>query len=155
MEDIKKAYNYSIRLLSKRDYSIYKLTMKLRSQKFEQDVIESTIEQLIEKNFIQEDLYAQAKTKALLQRGYSSDYIKKRLQQEHLYINDETIEIVQSDFKLSFEATIIELIEKKLRGKSIPEDYQDRQKLKNQVMRFLISKGHSFSSIEGPISQYF
>jgi regulatory protein len=155
MNDIKKAYNYSIRLLSKRDYSVFKLSKKLRDQNFEQDVVEPTIKKLLELNYLREEQYARAKIKSLLYRGYSAQYIMRKLDQEHLKVNSNLINEMQNDENMSFSNTIDELIQKKLRGKEIPSDSENRQKLKNKVMRFLISKGHSFSDIQNSICEYF
>lgn len=155
MEDLKKAYNYTIRLLSKRDYSVHKLTAKLRIQNFDQDIIDQTISRLIEQKYLQEEQYAKSRVKGLLYRGYSSQFIIKKLAQEELKVDTDLIQEMQNDASLNQKDTITALIEKRLRGRSIPTDNEEKQKLKNKIMRFLISKGHSFSTIQDSISIYF
>ena len=68
---------------------------------------------------------------------------------------EENIESIREEQFLTTEDMIDKLIEKKLRGKEIPEAFEEKQKLKNKILRFLISKGHSFDHALPKLDSYF
>ncbi len=139
-EDFKKAYYYAIRLLTKRDYSQHKMTEKLFSQKFEQEIVDQVIKTIIEKNFLQEDAYAKARIKSLMQRGYSPEVIQLKLNEEKVIYEYSAIDEVFKEYKTCPKIQIRELLEKKLRSKTNADivDFNFRKKL----LRYIISKGH-------------
>ena len=47
------------------------------------------------------------------------------------------------------------LIEKKMRGKEVPSDYEQKQKLYQKVVRFLLSKGHRFGDFSNELNHIF
>jgi regulatory protein len=143
----KQAYDYSIRLLSKRDYSIYKLTQKLLSRKFDQEHIDSVIERLITLRYIREDEYIQSRIKQLVEKGYANDYVIQKLEQECLRSNSSDIELVRDQFGFSSSSQLENLIEKKLRSKSIPDNSEEKLKMKQRITAYLATKGYSFDEI--------
>ena len=151
----KEAYNYAIFILSKRDYSIHKMREKLISRKYEVDEINDTIDKLIEKNFLREDEYKRQRVKSLLVKGFSNSYILRKLEQEHLQSNNEEIDMIRDDQQIDKDDSLNALVEKKLRGKVIPQDYNAKMKLKNKVMNFLASKGYDYQEAKGALTDYF
>jgi regulatory protein len=149
-----KAYNYAIFLLSKRDYSIYKMRMKLRSREYETEEIEETINKLIEQNYLREEEYKRMRIKTLLIKGYSNSYILRKLDQEKLETNNEAINALRESEHLDKEECINYLVEKKLRGKDIPTEFEPKMKLKNKIMNFLASKGYNYQEAKEAISNY-
>lgn len=149
-----KAYNYAIFLLSKRDYSIYKMRMKLRSREYETEEIEETINKLIEQNYLREEEYKRMRIKTLLIKGYSNSYIVRKLDQEKLETNNEAINALRESEHLDKEECINYLVEKKLRGKDIPTEFEPKMKLKNKIMSFLASKGYNYQEAKEAISNY-
>ena len=70
MEDeVKKAYLYSIKLLTTRDYSSAKLRNKLVEKKFCLAAIDQVIQELQERRFVRDDLFAESRIKALMHKG--------------------------------------------------------------------------------------
>ena len=151
----KEAYNYAIFILSKRDYSIHKMREKLRSRKYEEQEINETIDALIAKNFLREDEYKRMRIKSLLVKGFSNSYIIRKLEQEHLSADDNEVDIIRYDQQLKKEDGLNSLIEKKLRGKVIPKDFNAKMKLKNKVMNFLASKGYDYQEAKDALSEHF
>lgn len=151
----KEAYNYAIFILSKRDYSIHKMRAKLKTRKYEEDEINETIDKLIDKNFLREDEYKRLRIKSLLVKGFSNSYILRKLEQEHLLSSNEEIDIIRNDQQLGQEDGLNALVEKKLRGKVIPQDYEAKMKLKNKVMNFLASKGYDYQEAKNALSERF
>lgn len=156
MEDeFKKAYNYCIYILSKRDYSTHKIRQKLKDRKHNPETIETVIDDLVEKNYLREEEYKKQRIKQHILRGYANSFIIQKLNQEKLTAVDEEIDALRSEQDLHAAGIIEYLIEKKLRGKEIPKEWEDRQKLKAKVLRFLISKGHSYSDVSSKVNQHF
>lgn len=150
----KDAYNYAIFLLSKRDYSIHKIKLKLRSKQYEEEEILQAIDKLIQQNYLREEEYKRMRIKSLLIRGYSNSYIANKLEQEYLNSNDIEINTVRSEQEISTGNTISSLVQKKLRGKVIPQEFDAKMKLKNKILSFLASKGHSFEEANEAISLF-
>lgn len=151
----KKAFDYSLRLLSQRDYSVFKMTAKLKSRGFDKAAIEQTIQKLHSFNYLREEEYTKGRIKQLILKGYSNSFILHKLSQEGLTGQVEIIEEIRTTQDLGTESQIIYLIDKKLRGKEIPEEYESKMKLRNKVTRFLISKGFGFSDIGNHLNERF
>ena len=150
----KKAYNYAIYLLSKRDYSIFKMRQKLLSQKFEADEIDATIDKLIDQSYLREEEYKRMRIKTHLLKGYSNRYIIHKLMQEELEVTNVHIETLREEYDLDRTTSLCALIEKKLRGKSIPETFEAKLKLKNKILNFLGAKGYSYDEAKEALSEY-
>lgn len=153
--EYKKGLDYAIRLLSLRDYSTYKMEQKLKSRKIPKEDIVKVVAKLIELNYLREDEYRRQRIKQLLVKGYSNSYIIHKLSQEFLTSTNDEIDEIRTLNDLSSEKKLQYLVEKKLRGKVIPSEYESKMKLKNKITRFLVSKGHSFSEINLALKNYF
>ena len=151
----KEAYNYAIFLLSKRDYSIYKMKMKLRSRKYEDDVIAEVIDKLVVQQYLREEEYKRMRTKTLLLKGFSNSYIIRKLEQEMLETNNEEINKIRDDQHIDATESIDYLVHKKLRGKVIPDAFEAKMKLRNKILNFLASKGYSYLEAKDAIDRGF
>lgn len=134
-----KAYTYLVKILSVRDYSEHKLREKLKERKYPADEIEDAISEMKSKGYLREEVYAAARIKALMQKGYSPDYIRQKLDQEHLSASEEEIAVVFTEYRTSPEEQIDRLVRKKMQGKT-DFDYTEESK----ILRYLLSKGHDF-----------
>ena len=130
-------YQASLRLLAKRDYSIYKLSKKLLEKGFDQIEVDETIDELLGKKYLKEEYYVEAFIKGHMRKGYSPVYIKQKLAGENCSCELDFIYEVFEEHKFSEEKQIKELIEKKY-------SHLDYKEFKNKakIMRFLLSKGH-------------
>lgn len=154
-DDVKKAYLYSIKLLTKRDYSSAKLRNKLVEKKYCVTAIDQVIKELLERRFVRDELFAEARIKALMHKGYSPSFICKILLQEALPMSLESIHAIFSEYNLTTEEQIAQLINKKMPKKVIYQaDQQLITKHKNRVLRYLVSKGHELSKSERMLSTY-
>ncbi|MBC7539949.1 MAG: regulatory protein RecX, partial [Bacteriovorax sp.] len=134
-----KAYLYLVKIISGRDYSEHKLREKLIAKKYSAEEIESAISEIKIRGFLREEIFAEARVKGFMERGYSPDYIRQRLAQEHLTVTDEEIEAVFTEHELTTENQIDRLVRKKIQGKT-EFDYAGESK----ILRYLLSKGHDF-----------
>ncbi len=150
----KKAFDYSIRLLSLRDYSIHKMKQKLRERKFEADDITTVIEKLLDYNYIREEEFTRIRIKQLIVKGYANKYILQKIQYEKLEATDSDIDEIRDAQDLSSASQMNYLIEKKLRYKEIPTEFEDIMKLKNKITYFLVSKGYQYSEIQGSLNEH-
>lgn len=155
MEKIKNAFDYSIRLLSKRDYSKFKLRQKLSQRGYEELEIEDAIQSLEEKKFLREEEYMRIRVKTLLLNGHANQAIVRRLEAEELYPSDSFIDELRSDYALDKADVIDALIEKKMRSKTVPPDFEAKMKMQNKLLNFLISKGHDYHDVKGRVEDYF
>jgi len=133
------AYQKSIKLLAKKDYSHAKLTEKLLKFGFEELEIQETIQILVDKRFLNEDEYIRRKVLASLKRNYSNRYIIHKLESESLCISSEIINQVREEIKLTEHDQIKSLINKKLTLKNV-----DYQSLKIKISTYLCSKGFDY-----------
>ena len=149
----KTCYQYAINLLARRDYSAFKLRQKLKSREYSEEEIEETLTILIDKNYLREDEYLRLRIQGLLYKGYSNSYIRQKCQMENLSPSDADIDFYREELRLTSDGEIDRLIQKKLRGSPLPQDYTERQKALNRIMNFLASKGHNYDAIKKGIDR--
>lgn len=136
----KNAYSYLVKLLSTRDYSEHKLREKLYQRNYPANEIDEAINEIKARNFLREDNYIEARVKAFMNKGYSPDYIRQKLEQERLTVTDKDIEDIFSEHKISVEEQIDRLVRKKLNGR-VEIDFDEETK----ILRYVLGKGHDFS----------
>jgi regulatory protein len=146
-----KAYNYSIYLLSRQDYSVFKITQKLRSKEYSEDEISQAIDKLKAQNYLREEEYIRSKIKSMLRKGYSNSYIQRKLSLEELTIDHILIDTLRDDCNLSPDEQISDLINKKLRNKEIPNNFPEMMKFKNKIISYLIARGFSYQDAKSAL----
>lgn len=140
-----RIYNYSIHLLARQDYSEFKLRQKLRSKKDNlPHEVDEVLLKLKEKGLLREESYRRLFIRKWMQKGESEHKIRQRGSMEKLTFEDEEFENVSVELGLTDEDSLEKLVTKKLRSKDIPTDFKEKSKLRDKVLRFLISKGHAF-----------
>ncbi len=147
MDHFKDCYLYSIKILTKKDYSIFKLKKKLKSKDFSEEKISTTIDYLVEKKFLRENEYIRMRAESLIKKSYSSTYIKQKLLHEELYIEEHEIDEIKVALGLDQQEIIKELIHKK----TMSTNNCNRDK----ALRFLQSKGYSYEEVESCINDVF
>jgi regulatory protein len=151
-----RIYNYCIHLLARQDYSQFKLKQKLRSKRDNlPHEIDEVISKLSERGLLQEENYKRLFIRKWMLKGESEEKIRRRGNQENLEFNDEEFESVKRELCFNDNDSILKLVAKKLRSKSIPTNTIERYKLRDKVLRFLISKGHSYEESKKAIVDYF
>ena len=150
-----RIYNYSIHLLARQDYSEFKLKQKLRSKK--QNLpheIDEVLLALKEKGLLKEANYRRLFIRKWMMKGESEIKIKKRGGMEKLQFETEEFRAIEIELGFTDDDSIDKLINKKLRAKEIPSDYAEKRKLQDKVLRFLISKGHSFEESKKALTKF-
>ncbi len=144
----KEAYSYSIKLLSKRDYSSFKLKQKLSAQNYIDSEIIEIINILKDRKFINDKSYALSRAKSFASKGLSNNFLIRRLEQEELYLDDEEINALRAEYNLLESDIINQLINKKLKFQKTAKNSEELQKQKIKLISYLASKGHSYDSIQ-------
>ncbi len=151
-----RIYNYSIHLLARQDYSEYKLRQKLRSKKDNlPHEVDEVIEALKSRSLLREENYRRLFIRKWMMKGESEDKIRRRGAMEKLNFESEEFRSAEQELGLTELDSIEKLIAKKLRSKVIPDTFEEKMGLKNKILRFLISKGHSFDDCKKAINQHF
>ena len=151
-----RIYNYSIHLLARQDYSEYKLKQKLRSKKDNlPHEVDEVLAKLKEKGLLREEAYRRLFIRKWMIKGEGEDKIRKRGAMEKLVFEDDEFETISRELGFTDDDSIEKLIQKKLRMKDIPRDPKEKFKLRDKVMRFLISKGHSYEAAKTSLRPYF
>lgn len=151
----KRIYNYSIHLLARQDYSEFKLRAKLRSKKDNlPHEVDEVLEALKANGLLKEENYRRLFIRKWMMKGEAEDKIRKRGAQERLSFSAEEFQLVEQELGFNDEDSIEKLVAKKLRSKEIPTDPSEKQKLREKVLRFLISKGHDYSDAKNSLNKY-
>lgn len=156
-EEVKQLYMYSIRLISRQDYSPFKLRKKLvskitRDQDKEIAIsnIEKTINIIVKKNLINEEEYTRLKVIALAKKCLHETQIIKTLEAEEISISQDQITRILEDERLSTFKILNDYIIKFVNKKKI--NFDDF-KSKNKVFFHFCQKGHQFTDIQDLINQ--
>jgi regulatory protein len=150
----KRGMEYAIRILSLRDYSIFKMKKKLSDRNINPEHTEEVINRLLELKYLREDEYTLMRIKQLLLKGYANSFILQKLSQEQLIADDHVINTLREEQDMNLDKQLHMLIEKKLRSKNIPNDPEQKMKLKNKVISFLSSKGYNYDQIKKALQEY-
>ena len=149
------AYQYALYLLSAQDYSEFKLRQKLRLKQFEQTEIDETLTKLIEKNYLREEEYKRLLARRWIAKGYSDSMIKRRGEQEDLTYESTELTEWREDVGSNTGDVIEKLVQKKMRGQTVPTDRLAKQKLREKVSRFLLSKGYGYDEVRRAVDSAF
>lgn len=151
-----RIYNYSIHLLARQDYSEYKIRQKLRSKK--QNLpheIEEAIEKLKANGLLKEAPYRRLFIRKWMMKGESEQKIRQRGGMEKLTFEEGEFEAISEELGFSDDESLEKLVQKKMRSKTIPSDPKEKYKLRDKILRYLISKGHSFEESRKTIEAQF
>ena len=151
----KSAYLYAIKLLAKRDYSVYKLSKKLKERGYDKEHLDDAINEVIELGYLKEELYTEARIKGLMHKGLHPNFIQIKLREECLTVEIDFILEVFSQYPLTVDEQLDKLLSKKLPRSTPYEDlcYEEKQKIKQRAYRYAMSKGHGYSSIQSRFSE--
>ncbi len=153
--DARRIYNYCIHLLARQDYSEYKLRQKLRSKPQNlPHMIDEVLVKLKNKGLLREESYRRLFIRKWMMKGESEDKIRQRGSMEKLQFEDGEFSTVAQELGFTDDDSIEKLVQKKLRGKDIPMNAEEKFKLRDKVLRFLISKGHDYSDAKKVLKNY-
>ncbi len=134
-----KCYAAAMRMLVRREHSVFELTQKLTTKEFDSADIEQAIDSLIEQNYQSDERFA-------------TEFIQMRFNQGKgpvkIAIDLEQRGIRHFDLSMYDFYTLAQQIRVKKFGEKIPSDYKEQAKQK----RFLQSRGFDFEQINQAFS---
>ena len=127
----------------------------MRLKQFEQTEIDETLTKLIEKNYLREEEYKRLLARRWIAKGYSDSMIKRRGEQEDLTYESTELTEWREDVGSNTGDVIEKLVQKKMRGQTVPTDRLAKQKLREKVSRFLLSKGYGYDEVRRAVDSAF
>ncbi|MDB5036740.1 MAG: hypothetical protein JWQ35_268 [Bacteriovoracaceae bacterium] len=153
-KELKDIYSYCIDLLSRRAYSTFKLSWKLKQKKYPANEIEVVLKILIQDKYLRDDLYAEGRTRTWMSKGNSISQIKRMLSQEKLFLSTDRIGEIFGECDRSEAEQMKALVGAQMKKvRQMPTDRKELYKLKQKMGAALMRKGHSFSLINAEIDR--
>ena len=138
-----KVKECALRLLTRREHSLYELRQKLLLRKFPLKQIEQVIAELSEEGWQSDGRFAQAYYTSLIQRGYGP--LKVMAMMRSKGVSDDLIRQVISDDRNFWQEQMLRVYRKKYR--SLNSVGQCETPLSAVQMRFMLSRGFSREQI--------
>ena len=150
------AYSRAIKLLSKQDYSEFKIRTKLQALGLNEDQVDLAIEKVKKENFLNDERFQKNLVRKLIQKGYSPAFIRQRLECDGLFVKDDQILIIYEEEMITPKDQIKMLAEKKINKSKIPYNSEDeRQKIIRKALTFILAKGHDFDETLSYLEDHF
>lgn len=150
------AYSRAIKLLSKQDYSEYKIRAKLQALGLDEDQIDLAVNKVKKENFLNDERFQKNLIRKLIHKGYSPSFISKRLEQDGLSIQENQILTIYEEETITPKDQIKILAEKKLTKSPIPlKSEVERQKIIKKLLTFILAKGHDFDETLSYLEDHF
>ena len=136
----KKLYDFSIRLLSKRDYSSGELKKKLLQEDLPEEEVDAVIQLLIEHRYLNDQRLIDNLIKKNLSKLHGLTRIKQELKKKELdpFLIEESIQKLDIDWlDICSQSKVTKF------GEQIPKEQKD----KARIIRYLQYRGHAMSDI--------
>ncbi len=137
-----KIRSESLKILAKKDVSSFKLEQKLLEKGFSEEEVYNEIEELKNKNLINDEKILQRMKEVYLEKGKGFFYIK-------YHLNNEGIEIPDLDLNEEI-ASVLKAIKSK---KILKSDLKD-QKKKIKLLLFLSRRGFRHEAISRGVEKF-
>ncbi len=138
-ELLKKAVNYVLQLLSKKEYSVLEMTRKL-NVRYPEEVVQKCVAYCKEKNYLSDERFASMFVRFRFHSNYGPMRIRYELKEKG--INEDIAEETLDNPEYDFEETLLDLAIRKSANLDL-KDYKERTKL----VRHLVSRGFESSSV--------
>lgn len=132
-------YNYSIFLLSKREYSEKKLRTKLIEKGHLEAEINECITKVKEQGYLSDERFKEARIVGLARKGKSIRDIKFKLESEGVPSNTEEIEQVIKKREVPYRDKILDKLQKK--REVLERKYQDPRVIRQKMYEFSVRQG--------------
>jgi regulatory protein len=140
-EDQKEAWNISVRLLSRREYTRKEIRLKLGQRGYPAELIDKVLEQLISNGYQSDARFAEHYTRFRASKGYGPKRIRLELQEKGVDAGLIDDGLLQSG--VDWLARVAEVHSKKFKGQAA-----DSWEEKSRQTRFLDYRGFTQEQIE-------
>lgn len=154
-------YSYALWLLSRRNYSRFKLSRKLQSKKHPKPLVLACIAELEASGLFREQFYIDEKVRAWSEKKLSDGMILRRFTYEGIQISAEDLSEIRSRLSISQtdeDEQIEDLLRNEIRKRriiSVPSDFHERRKLEDKVISVSFRKGHSVGKAREILKRLF
>jgi regulatory protein len=135
----------ALRILTRREHSIFELKQKLRGRGFEESAIEQVVQEMLSQNYLNEERFVEAWIYHRQQRGFGPNRIRMELQTQQ--ISETLIEAYLDEHNDDWSIKASELRSKHFG--EYPTDYPTRAK----QQRYLYQKGFTNAQINAAMQQ--
>lgn len=147
----KKPLEYALYLLELRDRSIAEIRQKMKRKEYEEEDIEKTVTFLLDKDFLNDERFAENYSKQLQNRRQGQYKIKLGLQK--LGLSQDIIAAKISNISEDSEEEMARelgqnYLDKKFKLKGDENEYQIKRKKYDKLGRFLVSRGYSLDTVK-------
>ncbi len=155
-DNYKKAFNHAIRLLARKDYSCHKMKTKLNEKGFDRSMAQEVVDELVEKRYLREELYIESRVKGLIRKGWSYEKVIHHLEQEKCTVTTAEIDEILGDSGIDSDEILLQQVQKKWGSNPFQGEltWEQKQKKKEKVLRYLVSKGHQFSDSKAALERF-
>ncbi len=149
LQDIrKKAWNSALKKIAKRERSSQDVRKHLESKSFDATIIDSVLQELVEKKWLDDHRFSQVLVRYQGMRGKGPSYIQRKLREKGLFLRPDEIQKIIEDAQGKNEVSRArEIIERKY-----PE-YLTDLKEKKKAFEALVRRGFSFDTAKKAISK--
>ena len=77
-----------------------------------------------------------------MNKGYSKRYILQKISQEAEKIDPDIIDEIYTEYRITEEDQVKKLVQKKIPS-NLPIDFEEKKKVFQKILRFVVSKGHN------------
>lgn len=131
----------ALRLLTRREHSVYELKQKLLQRGANAVLIDSVLEQLVNDKLLSDDRFARSYLRMRAERGYGPQRIQAELQQRG--VSAELIETCLAEEKSTWLTRAAQVKKKKFKEAATEDDFNEIAKQK----QFLYRRGFSADDI--------
>ena len=151
-------YSRALKFLEYKNYSRKNLSKKLKEKGFDSEVIEQSIDKMVEKKILREDYYIESRVITLMRKGYHPIAISLRLSEEGYQIELETIGHIFDEYQIDTNQEALKLVRKKSLILNLTpfklEDQDKYLKIEAKMIRYLLGKGYPMEEARDTFNQF-
>jgi regulatory protein len=141
----KEIASYFLYLLGRREYSQQELVQKAKGKSFDVGIANTVIEKLKEDNYQSDFRYGEMLLRSRISKQSGPNKIKMELAAKG--ISDSLIEIILSNVECDWNELALLAAEKKYKPLKEESTYEEKNKAKSKLMRFLNGRGFDSEQI--------
>lgn len=154
-KNLEKGKEYALYLLGYRDRSKNEIVKKLKEKNYDEEVIGEVICYLKEKNLLDDQKFAKEWANYSIKKGFSRKRVEQELRKKGVEeeIITNTLNTIFS--QIDEEKMALEILERKgYLPLKVNLDKKEKLKQLSRILRFLSSRGFSYSTVEKLIKNY-
>tara|TARA_R110000850_G_scaffold6943_2_gene26237 strand:+ start:448 stop:963 length:516 start_codon:yes stop_codon:yes gene_type:complete len=145
-QDKQNPMHQAVRYLARRDHSRYELKQKLLTKEHTEELVESVLNELQGRAYLDDQRYAEMMVRHHSLRGQGPQKIRSMLNQKG--VSKSIIAVVFAEFDQDWYTLASEVRQKRFGGQFKSSDKKEQFNEKSKQMRFLMSRGFESDQIQ-------